>query len=59
MKPQRKDRTEDGTMGNARKNYRSPRLFEYGSLAKLTAGGAAASIEAAAGKKADKNALKP
>ena len=59
MKPRRKNRSEDDSMRDAKKTYRSPRLFEYGTLAKLTAGGAAASIEPAAGKKADKNALKP
>jgi hypothetical protein len=58
MEPRRKIPTRDGTVEGARKPYHPPKLSEYGSLAKLTAGGGAGSLEQMKGKD-KKTASKP
>ena len=58
MEPRNKTGIRDERLENAKKSYHSPRLSEYGTLAKLTAGGAAGSVEP--NNKADKkNSSKP
>ena len=58
MEPRKETRMRDDGLEDAKKTYHSPRLSEYGTLAKLTAGGAVGSVEP--NNKADKkNSSKP
>ncbi len=56
MTSRENNRTKDDGLENAKKAYHSPRLSQYGTLAKLTAGGGMGSLEAAGQDKDEKKA---